>query len=75
MIPFMKLSNNTHAEVLAKEMGKVIHDEGSWKAGLLVMNEYALSIGLMLPNGILKMPPECPIPIRLLLANFRNFLL
>ncbi|MCK1996838.1 D-alanyl-D-alanine carboxypeptidase/D-alanyl-D-alanine-endopeptidase [Psychrobacillus psychrodurans] len=46
MIPFMKLSNNTIAEVLAKEMGKVVHDEGSWKAGLLVMQEYVLSIGL-----------------------------
>lgn len=46
MIPFMKLSNNTHAEILAKEMGKVVHDEGSWKAGLLVMQEYVLSIGL-----------------------------
>lgn len=46
MIPFLKLSNNTHAEVLAKEMGKVTYGKGSWDAGLRVMRNYAASIGL-----------------------------
>jgi len=46
IIPFLKLSNNTHAEHLAKEMGKVKYEEGSWNTGLQVMREYAESIGL-----------------------------
>ncbi|QTD43287.1 D-alanyl-D-alanine carboxypeptidase/D-alanyl-D-alanine-endopeptidase [Sporosarcina sp. Te-1] len=46
MKPFMKLSNNTHAEILAKTMGRHTYGEGSWNAGLRVMREFADSIGL-----------------------------
>ena len=46
MRPFMKLSNNSHAEVLAKAMGKMKYGDGSWNAGLQVMRDYAVSVGL-----------------------------
>lgn len=45
LIPFMKLSNNGHGEVLTKEMGKVIEGEGTWDAGLDIITQEMGKLG------------------------------
>ena len=46
MNPFLKLSNNMHAETLVKAMGAVAKANGSWSAGLGVVTDYATSVGV-----------------------------
>ncbi|BAC13318.1 penicillin binding protein [Oceanobacillus iheyensis HTE831] len=46
LIPFMKLSNNGIGEMLVKEMGRFVYEEGTWEAGLKVMKEQIQSYGV-----------------------------
>ncbi|WP_059012723.1 D-alanyl-D-alanine carboxypeptidase/D-alanyl-D-alanine endopeptidase [Streptomyces specialis] len=46
LTPFMKLSNNTHAEALVKAMGRETRGEGTWEAGLAAVMSYAESAGV-----------------------------
>ncbi|MDM5356966.1 D-alanyl-D-alanine carboxypeptidase/D-alanyl-D-alanine-endopeptidase [Peribacillus sp. ACCC06369] len=54
LIPFMKLSNNGHAEVLVKEMGKEAEEEGSWKDGLKVARNLMNCMGLDMQTIIMR---------------------
>src|SRR5215207_7897622 len=44
--PFLKLSNNMHAETLVKTMGAEAGSGGTWSAGLAVVTDYAKSAGV-----------------------------
>ncbi|ASK61557.1 D-alanyl-D-alanine carboxypeptidase/D-alanyl-D-alanine-endopeptidase [Virgibacillus phasianinus] len=53
-IPFLKLSNNGHAEVLAKQMGKSVHGEGSWDKGIEVMEDKLAKYGVNTDTVMLR---------------------
>jgi D-alanyl-D-alanine carboxypeptidase/D-alanyl-D-alanine-endopeptidase (penicillin-binding protein 4) len=46
MLPFMKLSNNMHAEALTKTIGYKTSGRGTWSAGLSAVNGYLKKEGV-----------------------------
>lgn len=54
MMPFMKYSNNAHAETLTKAMGRAVYGEGSWNAGLRAVKETLEKQGIKTSNIYLE---------------------
>ena len=54
LVPFMKLSNNVHAEILLKEMGKVEYGQGTWKEGLKAARKHLESMGVEMESVTMR---------------------
>jgi D-alanyl-D-alanine carboxypeptidase/D-alanyl-D-alanine-endopeptidase (penicillin-binding protein 4) len=50
LVPFLKLSNNIHAEILTKAMGRKAANQGTWSAGLKVSTDFAKANGVQVIN-------------------------
>ncbi|WP_433433720.1 D-alanyl-D-alanine carboxypeptidase/D-alanyl-D-alanine endopeptidase [Nonomuraea sp. CA-141351] len=77
LVPFLKLSNNIHAEILTKAMGRKVANQGTWSAGLKVSTDFAKANGVQVINmrdgsGLSRRDGFSPGSIVQLLTAVRN---
>ncbi|WP_439650346.1 D-alanyl-D-alanine carboxypeptidase/D-alanyl-D-alanine endopeptidase [Microtetraspora malaysiensis] len=77
LTPFMKLSNNMHAEILTKAMGRKASDAGTWAAGLDVTESFAKANGVQTlllrdGSGLSRMDGLTPSSLASLLVSLRD---
>ena len=74
-VPFLKLSNNLHAEILVKTIGRATADEGSWSAGAQAVAATLADLGvagrlsLVDGSGLSRMDQISPDQLAALLAG------
>ncbi|SDJ65181.1 D-alanyl-D-alanine carboxypeptidase / D-alanyl-D-alanine-endopeptidase (penicillin-binding protein 4) [Nonomuraea maritima] len=77
LVPFLKLSNNIHAEILTKAMGRKAAGQGTWAAGLKVVTDFAKANGAEVINmrdgsGLSRRDGFSPSSIATFLASLRD---
>lgn len=77
LVPFLKLSNNMHAEILTKAMGRKVSGAGTWAAGLAVTTAFAKANGVQTlrlrdGSGLSRVDALTPSGITALLAAVRG---
>ncbi|MED1204072.1 D-alanyl-D-alanine carboxypeptidase/D-alanyl-D-alanine-endopeptidase [Heyndrickxia acidicola] len=46
ILPLLKYSNNGHAEIFTKELGKVVYNEGTWNSGTMAIGDIMSTFGV-----------------------------
>jgi len=79
LTPYLKLSNNGHAEILVKSVGRKVRNQGTWSAGLQATSTFLTGAGVDAANlrmvdgaGLSRQDLVTPTQITALLRSVRS---